>query len=106
MKKKPVTQSRRIAVTDSKQMKNENKKCLFCSLFSRCLSSLNLFEDSKRLIENCSIVDTYEATIRTGLEVNTYALTSLEILATKEVTYGLYANAEFVSNTVHATIGQ
>jgi hypothetical protein len=38
--------------------------------------------------------------------VDTYALTSLEILATEEVTYGLNANAEFISNTVHATIGQ
>ena len=106
MKKKPVTQSRRIAVTDSKQMKNENKKCLFCSLFSRCLSSLNLFEDSKSLIENCSIVDIYETSIRTRLKVNTYALTQLEVLATKEVSYGLYTYTKFVGDAVHATIGQ
>ena len=106
MKKKPVTQSRRIAVTDSKQMKNENKKCLFCSLFSRCLSSLNLFEDSKSLIENCSIVDIYETPIRTRLKVNTYALTQLEVLATKEVSYGLYTYTKFVGDAVHATIGQ
>ena len=82
--------------------------CLFCSrsLFYGLFSSLYLFEDSKRLIEHCSIVDTYETTIRTRFEVDTYALTGLEVLATEEVTYGLYTYTKLIGDTVHATIGQ
>jgi hypothetical protein len=38
--------------------------------------------------------------------VDTYTLTQLEVLATEEVTYGFYAYTEFVSDAVHATIGQ
>ena len=61
---------------------------------------------SKRLVKHSSVINTYETTIRTRLEVNTYALTSLEVLATEEISYSFYAYTEFVSNTVHATIGQ
>ena len=91
-------------------MKNENKNVYFsllcCSLLSGFLSCLYLFEDSKSFIEHCGVIDTHETTIRTWLEVDTHALTCLEVLATEEVTYGLYAYTEFVSDTVHATIGQ
>lgn len=84
------------------------KKCLFCSrsLFGRSLSSLHLFEDSKRLIKHCSVVDAYKTTVRTRLEVDTYALAQLEVLATEEISYSLYTYTEFVSDTVHATIRQ
>lgn len=90
----------------NKQMKNENKKCLLCSLLGRSLSCLQLFKDSKRLVEHCSVIDAHKTSIGTGLEVDTHALTSLEILTTEEVTYGLYTYTKLVSNTVHATIGQ
>ena len=37
--------------------------------------------------------------------MNAYTLSQLEVLAAKEVSYGFYSYAQFVGDTVHATIG-
>lgn len=107
--KKSVTQSRGIAVTDLLPMKQTVRFLLSCGsllLGSGCLSGFYLFEDSQCLVKHCSIVNTYKTSIGTWLEVDTYALAQLKVLATEEVTYCLYTNTEFIGNTVHTAIGQ
>ena len=59
-----------------------------------------LVQDTHCCIKNCCVVQSNYTTVRTLLDVDAYTLLSVEVLATKIVTYCINVDSQLVCNAL------
>ena len=70
--------------------------------------SLNgmLAQDGQCLVKDRSVIQHHQSAIGTRFEVDTHALSALEIMATEEIADRLDTHIQLISNAVHAAFRQ
>ena len=54
----------------------------------------------------CSVIYHHQTSIRSWLQMNSYALSFLKVLSSEEIPHGIYIQAQFIGNPMHASIRQ